>query len=88
MNLCFSEKVENLYNFKIILCQIFLKDIFVHNSYNELKTQIKSNSHRLLCLWPQSKYKAKYKYLLNNHIFIHSEEIKYKCNQNECNKRF
>ncbi len=41
-----------------------------------------------VCVWPQSKYQTKEKSHLTQHILIDSEEKKFKCSQNGCNKRF
>jgi hypothetical protein len=79
--------VQNKYNLNsskiVIENSIELKGRKINqNMENDMKNKL------FKCVWPQCRYSSKQKVNLNQHILIHSEGERFKCDFNGCNKFF
>ncbi len=77
------KNVNNCDNIK--LCKIIFKKL---TKFENDDTISKTKSRLLKCVWPQCRYSSKQKVNLNQHILIHSEGERFKCDFNGRNKFF
>jgi hypothetical protein len=75
-----SANMDNFYN-KFKMCNIVIKKETKCKSIVNLSSD-KTNNNLFKCVWPQCRYSSKQKVNLNQHILIHSEAERFKCDFN------
>ena len=78
-----NKNISEYNNNKIF--KIYIKE---HINCVQKYENMKKTNKTFVCVWPQCKYSAKYKYHLNSHVLVHSQEKTFKCDFNNCNKSF